>query len=185
VADEADDDRPPGRLFRKVFGIVDEPPDETPTQRIDRARVWLVSESPAHRRQALSTLAADEPEDAIEPCFKALLADPDESVRSMAFMLLLGYDTPAPSRHGDRIVRELGGESSAAAWFVQNHRGAGSIGSFGLTDRLLPCLDAIARNGRRRKDRRVAARYARELRTHPRGWPLTDSASLGTPPRES
>ena len=123
------------------------------------------------RRQGLSVLHAVAPDKAIEPVFDAL-HDPDKLVRAMAFIILLGYDPP--STYADRIVTELGGELKAAQRFVQSGWGAGSIGSFGLTDRLLPQLDEIARTGSRRTDRRRAASYARELRQHPIGWPLVE-----------
>jgi hypothetical protein len=90
----------------------------------------------------------------------------------MAFIVLLGNDPP--SELGERIVTKLGGEHAAAEWFVQNHFGAGSIGSFGLTNTLIPSLEDLARNARRRRYRRRAAQYAAALTHHPAGWPMTD-----------
>ncbi len=162
-----------GHLFRKIFGILPAPPEETADQRLDRARAWLSSESPKERVNGLSILGARAPAEALEPSFAAL-SDPDKHVRAMAFILLLGDDTP--TKHGERIVTELGGELSASEWLVQMRCGAGSIGSFGLTQRLLSSFDEIARSGKRRGDRRIAARYAHDLRRHPAGWPLVSTS---------
>ena len=95
----------------------------------------------------------------------------------MALLLLLGYDPP--SKYGERMVAELGGDYTAAVCFVEDGLGAGSIGSFGLTQRLLAHLDQIARSAARRKNRRRAAFYASQLREHPNGWPVLSE----TPPK--
>jgi hypothetical protein len=179
----ADTDRPAGWLMRRAVAaglwpdIDPGPPGETGLQRLERAWAWVSSESARERRQGLSVLHVIAPEEAIEPVFGAL-HDPDKLVRAMAFIILLGYDPP--STHADRIVSELGGELKAAQCFVASGRSAGRIGSFGLTDRLLPHLDEIARTGDRRSDRRRAAAIARDLRQHPPGWPLTDQPRADT-----
>jgi hypothetical protein len=120
--------------------------------------------------------AAMAPEEALEPLFTGL-NDGDRHVRTMALVLLLGYDPP--SKYRERVVVELGGDPSAAVWFVEHGVGAGSIGSFGLTQRLLPHLDHIARSAARPRYRRRAAFYASLLREHPNGWPLLSE----TPPK--
>lgn len=176
MADDADDERPaPGRWFRKVFGILPDPPGETASQRLDRARAWVSSSSAKERANGLSMLAAAAPEEAVEPLLTAL-NDGDRHVRTMALVLLLGYDPP--SKYGERVLVELGGDHSAAVCFVEHALGAGSIGSFGLTQKLLPHLDHLARSAARRRDRRRAALYASQLREHPNGWPLLNE----TPP---
>lgn len=76
--------------------------------------------------------------------------------------------------YGEKIVAQFGGEFRTTECFVQQGWGPGPIGSFGLTERLLPYLDRIARTGGRRHNRRRAASYARELRQHPIGWPLVE-----------
>jgi hypothetical protein len=57
------------------------------------------------------------------------LRDPDNSVRTIAYILLLYYDPS--SRPEGRIVSELGGGLSATTWFVQNRYPVRTIGSFG------------------------------------------------------
>ncbi|MFZ0090941.1 MAG: hypothetical protein WAL63_15630 [Solirubrobacteraceae bacterium] len=109
-----------------------------------------------------------------EPLLRAL-DDPDKRVRMAAFVLLLWHD--APEGHGERIVAQLGGELKAAERFVQEPWPPGAIGSLGLTERLLPHLEHIARTGMRRKDRRRAAAYVGILRDHPLGWPVIGDSS--------
>jgi hypothetical protein len=110
-------------------------------------------------------LAGSAPEEAIERSFGAL-RDPDRRVRRTAIaVLLLLLDQPAA--HGERLVRELGGEPQAAEFLVHLRGDAHTIGAFGVTHRLLPHLDQIARSGERASDRRRAARYARKLRKQP------------------
>jgi hypothetical protein len=165
-------------VFRRVFGIEPDPPGETPSQRLDRARSWLTNEIPNRRVQALSILNAMAPDEALESCFAAF-SDPDDKVRTMAATVLVGQ--PRPAQYGGRIVTELGGEMAAAEWIVRMRQPVGYIGSFGLTERLLPCLDEIARGAERQRDRRTAARYADELRQHPPGWPMMDQPSPDHP----
>jgi hypothetical protein len=86
--------------------------------------------------------------------------------------LLRIWATTDPLGTASGSSRNSGG-FNAAEWFVHMRCDAGSIGSFGLTQRLLPSLDEIARNGKGRGDRRAATIYASELRQHPPGWPLT------------
>jgi hypothetical protein len=73
---------------------------------------------------------------------------------------------------GESIVAALGGEARTAEWFVQLPAAPGQIGTFGLTDRLLPHLDKLAEDAPSRRDRRRAAKFAQLLRSHPSGWPL-------------
>lgn len=120
----------------------------------------------------MSILGAIAPDDEAIDAAAAALSDPDKHVRAAAMWVLLGDE--GPSEHGDRLVAELGGVRSAAEWFVQMHPGPAIIGSFGLTERLLPSLDEIAEHGSARKDRRTAATYGRTLRQQPPGWPLND-----------
>jgi HEAT repeat protein len=166
----------PGRRSRLprphlLPSLPSEPPGETPTERVDRARRWISSDSPQERSQGLSILAAEAPEEATEPLF-AGLTDSSKWVRGMAMIVLLLRDHP--DSQGERIVTTLGGEPSTAKRFVEWGWSAGAIGSFGLTDRLLPHLDEIAHNDRRWRIRRRASFYARELREHPPGWPATE-----------
>jgi hypothetical protein len=142
------------------------------TERVHGYRAVQLTE----RANGLSMLAAIAPEEAVEPLFSAL-NDSDTHVRTMALVLLLGCDPP--SKYGERVVAELGGDDSAAVCFVEHGLGAGSIGSFRLTQRLLPHLDQIARSAARRRDRRRAAFYASQLREHRSGWPLLSE----TPPK--
>jgi hypothetical protein len=111
---------------------------------------------------------------ALEPLLKTL-DDPDKRVRTTAFLGLLWHDPP--EGHGERIVVQLGGEARAAERFVKERWPPGAIGSLGLTDRLLPHLEQIARTGTRRKNRRRAALGVRVLRDHPPWWPVTADSS--------
>ena len=150
------------------------PVGERREERKARARRWIASDLPRRRREGLSTLVEVAPEEALEPLFNAL-ADPDLEVRRVAFIGLLGYGPP-PASHGERIVQAFGGDAGAAREWVKAGYGPATIGWFGLTERLLPHLDEIAANGRRWHHRRVAAKYARELRRHPPGWPVMADA---------
>jgi HEAT repeat protein len=138
----------------------------------------LSSASPNERATGLSVLAGVDRDEALQPLLKAL-DDPEKRVRITAFVHLLWHDPPAG--HGERIVAHLGGELRTAERWVQESWPPGAIGSLGLTDRLLPHLEHIARIGSRHKDRRRAAAAVRILRDHPPGWPLTDDSS----PRQS
>jgi hypothetical protein len=147
----------------------------TDAQRLDRARVWLSSASPEERAMGVRVLASMDRHEGLEPLLNAL-DDPDKRVRTTAFVQLLWHDPPAD--HGERIVAHLGGESRAAERWVQMGWGPGSIGSLGVTERLLPHLERLARTGARRKDRRRAAAYVRILHEQPPGWPMTGESSL-------
>ena len=116
-------------------------------------------------------LAADAAEEARKPLLNAL-SDPDQGVRTAALVSLMGPQDEL-SEIGDSIVAALGGEAKAAEWFVQLPAAPGQIGTFGLMDRLLPHLDELAQHAPRRRDRRMAAKFAEVLRSHPDGWPLT------------
>jgi hypothetical protein len=127
--------------------------------------------SPKERRWAPSILNQIAPDEALEPLLVAL-EDPDKRVRAMAMVVLLSRDPPAI--YGDKIVARLGGEFRTAECFVQHRWRPGPIGSFALTERLLPHLEKIAQTATHRTDRHRAAHYARELRQHPIGWPLVE-----------
>jgi HEAT repeat protein len=147
-----------------------DPPGETDSERVQRASTWLSSESPKERATALSILAAEAPDEAVEPLLSAL-TDSDRHPRTMAGVVLLGLDSP--SAYGEQIVSRLGGDQRAAEWFVDVGLGAGSIHSFGLTQRLLPALDELAQDSKHRRQRRRAAVYAEQLRQLAAGRPLT------------
>jgi hypothetical protein len=90
------------------------------------------------------------PDEATEPLLAAL-EDPARSVRTMAMVVLVSRNPP--SLQGEQIVARLGGEFKAAECFVHQGWGAGPIGSFALTKRLLPHLDQIAQTSCRWKAR--------------------------------
>jgi hypothetical protein len=159
-------------LSRRILGIPPEPENETSAQRLERARQWALSDSPKHRRQGLSLLAAHAPQEAREPLLRAL-SDPDRGVRTMAIVALMGPDDELVDI-GESIVATLGGEAKTAEWFVELPAAPGQVGTFGLTDRLLPHLDELAQHAPSRRDRRRAAKFAQLLRSHPPGWPLTN-----------
>ncbi len=170
----------PSRLptgVRRLLDFRPFPVGESPEERKARARKWASSDLPRRRREGLSILAKLAPDEALEPLFSAL-SDPDVEVRRGAFIGLLGYGPP-PASYGERIVQAFGGDAGAAQEWVKAGYGPATIGWFGLTDRLLPHLDGIAANGKGWRRRRVAAKYARELRRHPPGWPVL--AETGEP----
>jgi hypothetical protein len=74
---------------------------------------------------------------------------------------------------GNSIVAVLGGDARTAQWFIQLPATPGQMGTFGLTERLLPHLDDLAQRAPGRRERRRAAEFARLLRSHSVGWPLT------------
>jgi hypothetical protein len=153
-----------------MFDFQPAPLRETKEQKVKRAKKWIASDLPRRRREGLTLLCAEAPDEALEPLF-TYLSDPDLEVRRAAFVGLLGYGVP-PRAHGERIVKAFGGEASAAQEWVRVGYGPQTIGWFGLTDRLLPQLDEISHDGKRWLDRRRATKYAAELRRHPPGWPV-------------
>jgi HEAT repeat protein len=161
---------------RRTEGLMAGLEGATDAERVDRARVWLSSDSPEERATGIMVLASTDRDGALGPLLKAL-DDPEKRVRTAAFLNLLWHDPP--EGHGARIVEQLGGDSRAAERFVQERWPPGAIGSFGLTERLLPHLDDIARTSPRRKDRRRAALCVRILREHPVGWPMSSESSPG------
>ena len=171
----ADDDSPapgpPSRLGRWFLGIPLGTEEATYAERLQRARDWRSSASPKHRRWALSFLAAHDPEEARRALLRAL-SDPDRGVRTTALVSLMGPEEEL-SGIGESIVAALGGDARAAEWFVQLPAAPGQIGTFGLTERLLPHIDELAQRAPRRSERRRAAKFAQLLRSHRAGWPLT------------
>jgi hypothetical protein len=167
------DSPPPGpsRLGNWFLGIPPGAEAGTYAEQLQRARDWELSGSAKHRRWALSFLAAHDFQQAREGLLRAL-SDPDRGVRTMAIITLMGPEEQL-SDIGESIIHALGGEAETAAWFVQLPAAPGQIGTFGLTNRLLPHLDELAQRATRRRERRRAAKFAQLLRSHPAGWPLT------------
>lgn len=170
-----DDSPPPGpptRLGRWFLGSPAGAEEGTYAERLQRARDWGSSDSPKRRRWALSFLAANDPQGTRQALLRAL-RDPDRGVRTAAIVSLMGPDEELGDI-GESIVAALGGEAKTAEWFVKLPAAPGQIGTFGLTERLLPHLDELAQSATSRRERRRAANFAQLLRSHSAGWPLTN-----------
>jgi hypothetical protein len=80
----------------------------------------------------------------------------------MAIVSLMGPDEEL-NEIGESIVAAMGGEARTAEWFVQLSAAPGQIGTFGLTERLLPHLDELAHHAPGRRERRRAAKFSQLL----------------------